>query len=135
MKLINTLTFMTWIVILLVACGGTSGDPLNNTSWELYSMGEYSPIAGSRLTIRFEEGQVSGNGGCNSYGGEYRVNGDRLKLEKLMSTLMACADPAIMEQETIFMQVLGEAQRFDIVDGRLQMYASGGEALTFVPAK
>jgi heat shock protein HslJ len=96
-------------------------------------MGQYSPIPDSTLTIHFEDGQVSGNGGCNSYGGEYRVSGDKLKLEKLMSTLMACADPAMMEQETIFMQALGDAQRFDIADGRLQVYGSDGEALTFVP--
>jgi len=95
-------------------------------------MGKYSPIAGSKITIQFENGQVSGNGGCNSYGGEYRVNGDKLELGMLMSTLMACADPAMMEQETIFMQALGDAQGFEIVGGQLQMYGSGGEALTFV---
>jgi putative lipoprotein len=135
MKLINTLTGITWIAVMLVACGGANGDPLNNTIWELYSMGQYSPIPGSTLTIQFEDGQVSGNGGCNSFGGEYRVNGDKLKLEKLMSTLMACADPAMMEQETIFMQALGEAQRFEIMDGQLQIFGSDGEALTFVPAE
>jgi len=132
MKLINTLTAVTWTLVMLVACGKTGGDPLDGTSWELYSMGKYSPIAGSKITIQFENGQVSGNGGCNSYGGEYRVNGDKLELGMLMSTLMACADPAMMEQETIFMQALGDAQGFEIVGGQLQMYGSGGEALTFV---
>lgn len=133
MKRIQTLSAITWIVIMLVACGGTSGDLLNNTTWELYSMGQYAPIPGSTLTIQFEDSQVSGNGGCNSFGGEYRVNGN--KLERLMSTLMACADPAMMEQEMIFMQALGEAQRFEIVDGQLLLYGSDGEALVFVPAQ
>jgi heat shock protein HslJ len=135
MKLINTLTGLTWIAVMLVACGGTSGDPLNNTSWELYSIGQYSPIPDSTLTIQFEDGQVSGNGGCNSYSGEYRVSGDKLKLEMLASTLRACVDTAMMEQETIFMGALGEAQRFEIVDGQLLVYGSDGEALTFVPAE
>jgi len=135
MKLIQTLSAITWTLIMLVACGRTSSDPLNNTSWELYSIGQYSPIPGSTLTIHFEDGQVSGNGGCNSYSGEYRVNGEKLKLERLASTLRACVDPAMMEQETIFMGVLVDAQRFEIVDGQLQIYGSDGEALMFVPAK
>jgi heat shock protein HslJ len=135
MKLINTLTIITWVAILLVACGGTGGDPLNGTTWELYSMGQYSPIPGSRITLQFEDGQVSGNGGCNSYGGEYQVNGDKIEIGMLMSTLMACVDPAMMEQETIFMGVLGNAQSFDIVDGQLQISGSDGETLTFVPAE
>ena len=73
MKLINTLTGITWVAIMLVACGGTGGDSLSGTTWELYSIGKYSPIAGSTTTIRFEGGQVSGLGGCNQYGGEYQT--------------------------------------------------------------
>jgi len=132
MKLINTLTTITWILVMLVACGGTEGDPLNGTSWELYSIGKYSPIAGSKITINFEEDQVSGNSGCNSYGGEYRVSGDKVEFGMLMSTMMACADPAMMEQETTIMQYLGDAERFEIVNDRLQLYGSKGETLTFV---
>ena len=59
MKLINALTLITWVAIMLVACGGTGGDPLNGTTWELYSIGKYSPIADSRITVHFEDGQVS----------------------------------------------------------------------------
>jgi heat shock protein HslJ len=135
MKLINTLTALTWIAILLVACGGTGGDPLNGTAWELYSIGQYSPVPGSRITVNFEDGQVSGNGGCNSYSGEYQVHGDRIEFGMLASTLMACADPAMMEQETIFMGALGDARSFEIVDGQLQIHGSDGETLTFVPAE
>ena len=135
MKLINTLTVITWFVVMLVACGGTGGDPLNGTSWELYSMGKYSPIAGSRITINFKDGQVNGNSGCNTYGGDYQLNGDKIEFGMLMSTLMACADPAMMEQESIFMQYLGGTRSFEIVDGQLQIYGSEGEALTFVPAQ
>jgi heat shock protein HslJ len=53
----------------------------------------------------------------------------------LMSTLMACADPAMMEQETTFMQHLGEAGRFKLADGQLLIYWSEHEALTFVSAQ
>jgi len=135
MKLINTLTLITWVLVMLVACVGTSGDSLNGTTWELYSIGKYSPVAGGKITIRFEDGQASGSSGCNLYGGAYQVNGNKINFRELESTLMACVDPAMMEQETTFMQFLGEAQRLEILDGQLLMYRSDGEALTFIPAR
>ncbi len=126
---------ITLTAILLSACGGIGSDPLNGTSWELYAFGKTFPIAGRAITISFEDGQVSGSGGCNSFGGEYQVSGDKIEFGMLMSTLMACADPAMMEQETAFMQFLGDAQRFEALDGQLRIYRSEGEALTFVPTE
>jgi heat shock protein HslJ len=135
MKLINTLTVITWVLVMLVACGGTSRDPLNGTAWQLYSIGQYSPIPGSKITLRFENGQASGNAGCNSYGGNYQVNGDQVRFEQLVSTLMACADQSVMDQESAYLKFLGEAQRFEVSEGQLQIYRSDGEALTFVRAQ
>jgi heat shock protein HslJ len=136
MKLINTLTVITWFLVMLVACGITNGNPLNGTTWELYSIGRYSPITGSKTTIRFEDGQVSGLGGCNQYGGAYQVSGQTLSFSALQMTEMACASPAgVMEQENAYLKFLGEAQSFELADGQLQMYRSDGETLTFVPAR
>ena len=41
----------------------------------------------------------------------------------------------IMGQEQDFLQILGNAQRFELTDSQLQIYGSDGEALTFVPAR
>ena len=131
----KTMLFITLLTILLSACGSIGGDPLDGTSWELYAISKHFPINGSHITIKFEEGQVSGSSGCNSYGGEYQVSGDKIEIGMLMSTLMACADPAMMEQETMFVQFLGEAQRFELADGQLLIYWTEHEALTFVPLK
>ena len=134
MKIINTLTLITWIGIMLVACGGIGDDSLNGTTWELNSIGKYSPIAESMTTIRFENGQVSGLGGCNQYGGEYKISGQRLSFSALYMTEMACVSPeGVMDQEGRFLQFLGDAQRFELTDGQLQLYGSEGETLTFVP--
>jgi len=133
MKLINTLTALTWIAIMLVACGGTGGDPLNGTTWELHSIGRYSPIPDSTTTISFENGQVSGRGGCNQFGGKYQISGDTITVEELYMTEMACLSPeGIMHQEQLFLQHLGDAQRFELADGQLQVFGSDGEALTFL---
>lgn len=136
MKLINTLTTIIWITIMLVACGWTNSDPLNGTTWELYSVGKYSPIDGSVTTIHFENGQVSGLGGCNQYGGEYQLSGDTLMIDKLYMTEMACMSPeGIMEQELRFLEYLGNVQSFKVTGDQLQIYWSDGEVLTFVPAQ
>ena len=135
MKLINTLTLITCVVIMLVACGGTGGDSLNGTTWELYSLGQYAPLPGSQITLRFENGQVSGNAGCNSYGGAYQVNGNQVKFEQVISTMMACTDQSMMDQESAYLGFLGKVQSFALAEGQLQLYRSGGEALTFVPVR
>jgi len=136
MKLIQTLSAITWVVIMLVACGGTSSDPLNGTTWELYSIGKYAPIAGSKTTIRFEDGQVSGLGGCNQYGGEYQINRNQIMIDKLYMTEMACmSSEGIMDQEQHFLQFLGDARSFEIMNGQLQISMSDGEMLTFVRAQ
>jgi heat shock protein HslJ len=133
MKLINTLTMFTWALVMLVACGTTSSDPLNGTTWELYSIGSYSPISGSKTTIHFEDSQVSGLGGCNQYGGEYQINGNRLTFSALYMTEMACMSPeGIMDQEQRFLQSLGDASSFEIMNGQLQISLPDGETLTFV---
>lgn len=99
-------------------------------------MGRYSPIAGSVTTIKFEGGQVSGLGGCNQYGGEYKISGGRLSFSALYMTEMACESPeGVMDQESAYLQFLGEARSFEIVDGQLQISRSDGEALTFVPVR
>ena len=122
---------------MLMACSAfpSTNDSLEGTRWELYAYRKTGPIEDSTITISFEDGQINGFSGCNTYGGEYRVDGGRIEFGMLMSTAMACADPAMMEQETMYLQFLGDAQRFEMVDGQLQIYWSDLEALTFVPAK
>ena len=132
MKL-KIITLITLVSILLSACANADSLSLNGTSWQLVAIGKQQPISGSTITLTFEDGRVNGNSGCNSFGGEYQLKGDTVQFGMLMSTMMACADSAMMNQESTFMQFLGDAQRLEIVDGKLQIYRSDGDALTFVP--
>jgi len=125
-------------VYLLSACSvfpNTGGNSLNGTSWKLTSLGKDGVIPKTGITLSFEDGQGSGDSGCNLYGGNYQVNGNEIKFEQIASTSMACLDPSVMEQESSYLQFLGEAQRFELADGQLQIYRSDGEALTFVPVQ
>ena len=87
-----------------------------------------------QLLLSFKDGQVSGNGGCNSYGGEYKINGKEIKIRMLVSTLMACTDQSVTDQESAYLKFLGDAQRINVTDSQLQIFRSDGEALTFVRA-
>jgi len=124
--------------MLLSACAMPNffgNDPLDGTSWELVSIQENRPVKGSHITISFEKGQVSGNSGCNTFSGEYRVRGNRIEFGVLETTLMACANPVMMEQEAMFTRFLGETGKFEIVGEQLRVYNAGGEALTFIPVQ
>jgi heat shock protein HslJ len=101
----------------------------------LVTISGHPPVKGSHITISFDKGRVSGNSGCNNYGGEYQVRGDRIEIGELETTLMGCVDQAIMDQEAMFTRFLAEAERFDIAAGKLQLYAAGGESLYLLPAQ
>lgn len=113
---------------------------LENTSWALVSWGvpgaETSVIAGSTVTLEFSAaGEVGGNGGCNSYGGTYTVQDDRLVFGEIASTLMACADQSVTEQEMAYLAALQSAGRFAITDDALTLWVDDENGvLNFVAA-
>ena len=132
------LVSLAFLLVILTACSAfpDAGASLEDTHWELYAYRKSRPIEDTTLTIKFEDGRASGSAGCNSYGSMYQVNGKEITFSEVSSTVMACLEPeGVMEQEQLFLQYLGEAQRFEVVDGQLQIFWSDHEALTFVPAE
>jgi len=125
------------VLTTLVACSvltPRSSGSLDGTSWVLESYATTEPIPGTELTAEFEEGSIRGSSGCNSYGGSHQTDGRRIEIHELNSTLMACLDPeGAMEQEAAFLRILGDAQSYEIIGGRLQILSSDGERLTFLP--
>ena len=135
-KHIVLVALVGWIALLITACGGggSPSDPLAGTSWELTAYGKTSPIPGTTITAQFEDGQVRGSAGCNSYGGSYQVSGNTITTGPLAITEMACMDPeGGMEQEQTVMAFLQDAQTFRLADEQLEILRADGEALTFVP--
>jgi heat shock protein HslJ len=132
-----TLTLATIILLSVAACalpGLPTGDPLKGTSWRLVTLGGAGLIPGTQIKATFEDGQVHGSA-CNSYGGSYKVSGDKLTVEALFMTEMACQNPeGVMEQEQRYLEMLGMAQTFKVSSGQLQIFAAGGEVLTFLAA-
>ena len=125
------------ILILLTACGGQtvqSEDPLEGTSWRLLFYRKSQVIEGTEITANFDDGQVTGSAGCNSYFGSYQANGSNLTTNQIGATEMYCGEPeGLWEQEVFFLETLNDAQRFELAEGRLMIFRSDGEALTFEP--
>jgi heat shock protein HslJ len=88
---------------------------------------------GSTLTLEFADARVSGDGGCNTFDGGYRVQGvDRIHIGPLAATLRACADPALNDQETRYLAALQLAVRYRVTGRSLTLYRPGGTiAATF----
>lgn len=132
------ISLISLLAILLSACGAflNADDPLDGTSWELVSFGEQLPIAGTTITLSFEDGLARGTSGCNSYGSAYQVNGEEIEFQEFESTVMDCLEPSgVMEQESAYLGALGEAQGFDMTEGQLKIFGSDGETLTFSPVR
>jgi heat shock protein HslJ len=109
--------------------------PLANTSWKVEAFGDAgSPqpiIAGSELTLTFDGAaqMVSGRSGCNSYGGNYTVEGDKITFDEITSTLMACESQPLMDQEARFQQALRAVERYRIEGDRLELTYAGTKVL------
>ena len=80
------------------------------------------------------DGTAGGDTGCNSYGGDYTVEGDTLSFGEMVSTLMACEDQAVMAQEQAYLAALQSAARFEVAADHLTIwYDEGSSQLTFAP--
>ena len=63
------------------------------------------PIDGTELTVGFGIANVGGSAGCNRFDGTYGSNGNVVRVGRLATTRLACADD-VMAQETAFLEAL-----------------------------
>jgi len=75
------------------------------------------------VTLRLQDGETSGNAGCNGYFGSYALQGASLTFGAMASTKMACPEPQ-MEVESAWLTTLGlvtswrmDGERLQILDG------------------
>jgi heat shock protein HslJ len=103
---------------------------LAGTSWLAEDLGGHGVLDAPQTTMSFDQaGRVSGNGGCNRYGGPVEVSGEAIHFGPLASTRMGCP-PAIGDQEGRFFAALQATTRF-VVDpeDKLVLYDAAGQAV------
>ncbi len=127
------------VALMLTACGA-SGDAVSAASlegeWTLQTLNGAPLLAGSTINATFEEGKITGYSGCNSYGGAYTVKGDGLQLGEIATTLMACLEDGVMDQEQAYFEALSNAAKSRLDNDRLELLdASGATLLAYMRAE
>lgn len=146
---------IAWLALgLSVACAppSNSGDETTSAAgsvsetsalvgprWRLVELDGQTAIAGGgarepHLIFSRSEGadRVGGATGCNTMGGGYTADGDRIDFSQLMSTKMACIEEDRMRQETRFLSALERADRYAISGDMLTLSAGDSVVARFV---
>jgi len=119
MKKYPVFSIIVFLVSLLAlsACASNSNS-LAGKSWKLASYGPVSaptpaaPEVETKLTFG-TDGTLSGNLGCNTMGGDYKVNNQNIVFGSTYATEMACEEPR-MSQEGFAFQVLQGTTGFTV---------------------
>ena len=139
-KLFYSILFVLPLLTLVSCDTADSSDRAEELSgkWSLHVLkldGEkIVPGKKNQVWIDFKGDRVSGNGGCNSYGGTFTVDGDQLTFKELAWTEMACLDQAVMKLENQYLQAIGKVKKFAVNDKELILTDTDGKVeIVFVP--
>jgi len=111
-----------------------SSTKLEDKKWVLESI-KTSPVpkVEAAAFINFDKAKQSagGNTSCNVFGGSYTASGDKIRIYDLISTMRACVEDERMNVEREFKKGLQEANRYEIKNGKLNLYRDKTLLLTF----
>jgi heat shock protein HslJ len=100
-------------------------------SWEVtgYNNGRQaviSPATGTKMTVAFEKGTITGQSGCNTFRAPYSTEGNRIKVGPAVTTRMMCGE-SVMTEEREFLKALESATTWTIDAGLLHLHRPDGE--------
>ena len=106
---------------------------LESTDWSLVTYfddetGEFGTVPFEvRPTLRLDDGLVSGFAGCNSFSGDYDLDGSSLTFgEEILVTLAFCEGPG-QEVEDAYLASLGQVGSWAIDGERLELFDNLGD--------
>lgn len=115
------------------SCGGpVSASALRGTYWKLVRLNDVpTPAVSGRqephLIFARDKPRVSGSGGCNRISGAFDLDGDKLHLRGVASTMMACL--AGMDIEQRFLQSLDKVESYRIAGSHLDLLDAAGSTI------
>lgn len=104
-------------------CGAATGELANRTfvSVAVTDGGGPKVLApGTQIRLDFEPRTLSANAGCNTFGGDYRVDAGRLQLESGGMTAMGCP-PDLQAQDQWLIALLGSKPAVRLVGNDLTL--------------
>lgn len=119
--------------------------PLAGTEWQLLAfvgsgdipaaVQESLPETAITATFDAELAGLTGNAGCNEYGGAYEASANTLSVGELVRTEMFCMEPeGVMDQEDRYLSWLAEATGYQSHGTLLWLEVADGRALLFTAA-
>lgn len=104
------------------------GDQLAGSEWVLKNLEGTGAIASpQKPTLRFTStDRIEGQGGCNSYSAQSKLDGNNLTVSNLIATKRACVDARVQQQENRYFRALERAKQL-ILEGDLFIYGEGAE--------
>ena len=98
---------------------------LNGTAWRLVDLGAEQPslLPDTEISLRFDDGQLSGSAGCNDYTGAASAPEElpqSFAAGPLAVTAMRCDEP-IADQETTYLDLLGKTVAWRYAFGQLAL--------------
>ena len=125
------MTLAALFIFTFSACSGGASTSLTG-KWKLISYGDASnptpAVSNVEASISFDEdGQFGGNVGCNGFGADYEVSGDKITFGSIMSTMMFCEETSsqegavlgILSDKTVNFEIDGEQLTITSKDGAL----------------
>jgi heat shock protein HslJ len=99
---------------------------LVGTEWLLNDLPGTTIVLTSKASFSvLKDGQAAGNSSCNRFACSVEINGSKIKFGPVASPRMGCGEDALTTQETQFLKFLSAADRFEIHDPFLLLYAQG----------
>ena len=99
---------------------------LSGTAWRVKMVGELQVAEGLEVTMKFEDGRISGKASCNGYGAGYTQDGSKLSFGLAESTLMYCDGEGVMDTEQAFLGGLEKVRSFQFEMGNLVLLDENG---------
>lgn len=107
--------------------------PIAGTEWVVTSLRTADTVvrsvalenAAPTLTLS-DDGTLTGNTGCNEFGGSAEVGDDVILFEPLTMTRAACADPEVTTIETHILEVLAGETTYSIEGSSMTLTAPNG---------
>jgi len=129
-KLLAVLFIVLTFITFLSGCG-IFNNPLSGTEWKLVGW-SISSIHSSitTITLSFDDKNLVGNGGVNSYGASYKLGlNNSITIGTISATDMASTNPEINRAESIYFILLNEVKYYELADEKLILLDEGKNQL------
>ncbi len=126
---IKKLTIFVATTASLTACSSSSNIATEALEghWKIHTIQQNAVIKNSSVYLMFNsKNKLSGAASCNNLSTSYTSYADSLTIAPIATTRKMC-QPALMKQESLFLQSLSKVKRYKIDNSQLTMYDQQGQ--------